>query len=138
MQCFNITFGQSTLNIQTIRKKNLCRSTVAQTFQSKLIFPSEKTNSCQQLTYSANSEAGRLVSLLLSGHKSMGSQPTSLCLMNNSRQSQSFIDDVSIDSWQCRLEIDKVKSKKTKNEPIASHSTIQSEPIASRSTNQIK
>jgi hypothetical protein len=61
-----------------------------------------------------------------------------LCLMNNSRQSRSFIDDVSIDSWQCQIEIDKVKSKKTKNEPITSHSTIKSESIASRSTNQIK
>ena len=106
--------------------------------QSKLIFTSEKTKGCQQLTQSANSKGGRLASLLLSGHKSVGSQPTSLCLMNNSRQSRSFIDDVSIDLWQCQLEIDKVKSKKTKNEPIASHSTIQSEPIASRSANQIK
>jgi hypothetical protein len=32
MQCFFITFGQSTLNIQTITKKNLCRSTVVQTW----------------------------------------------------------------------------------------------------------
>ena len=101
--------------------------------QSKKIVTSEKTNGCQQLTHSA-----RLASLLLSGHKSVEIQPKSLCLMNNSWQSRSFIDDVSIDLWQCQIEIDRVKSKKTKSEPIASHSTIQSEPIASCSTNQIK
>jgi hypothetical protein len=106
--------------------------------QSKIIFTSEKTNGCQQLNHSANSVGGRLASLLLSGHNSMGIQPTSLCLMNNSRQSRSFIDNVLIDSWQCQIEINKVKSKKTKSEPIASHSTIQSEPVASCSTNQIK
>jgi hypothetical protein len=106
--------------------------------QSKLIFTSEKTNGHQQLTHSANSEGDRLVSLLPSGHKSVGIQPMSLCLMNNSRQSQSFVDDVSIDSGQCQMEIYKVKSKKTKSEPIKSHSTIQSEPIASCSPNQIK
>jgi hypothetical protein len=106
--------------------------------QSKLIFTSEKTNDHQQLTHSANSEGGRLASLLLSGHKSVGIQPTSLCLMNNSQQSQSFVDDVSIDLWQCQMEINKVKPKKTKSEPITSHSTIQSEPIASCSPNQIK
>jgi hypothetical protein len=106
--------------------------------QSKLIFTSEKINGHQQLTHSANSEGGRLASLLLSGHKSVGIQPTSLYLTNNSWQSQLFVDDVSIDSWQCQMEIDKVKSKETKSEPISSHSTIQSEPIASHSPNQIK
>jgi hypothetical protein len=106
--------------------------------QSKLIFTSEKTNGHQQLTHSTNFEGGRLVSLLLSGHKFVGIQPTSLCLMNNSRQSRLFVDNVPIDLWQCRMEINKVKSKKTKSEPIASHSTIQSEPIVSCSPNQIK
>jgi hypothetical protein len=90
-------------------------------FQSKLIFTSEKTNGCQQLTQSANSEGGRLASLLLSGHKSVWIQPTSLCLTNNLWQSRSFIDNVLIDLWQSQMEIDKVKSKMTKSEPIAPH-----------------
>ncbi len=107
-------------------------------FQSKLIFTSEMTNGCQQITHSANSEGGRLASLLLSGHKSVGIQPMSLYLTNNLRQSQLFVGNVSIDSWQCQMEINKVKSKKTKSEPNASHSIIQSEPIASCSPNQIK
>jgi len=81
--------------------------------QSNIIFTSEKTNSCQQSTHSANSEGGRLALLLLSGRKSVGIQPTSLHLKNKSRQSPSFVDDVSIDSWQCQMEIDTVKSKKT-------------------------
>jgi hypothetical protein len=55
--------------------------------QSKLIFTSEKTNSHQQITHSANSEGGRLASLYLSDHKSVGIQPTSLYLTNNLRQS---------------------------------------------------
>jgi hypothetical protein len=45
--------------------------------QSNIIFTSEKTNGCQQLTHSAKSEGGRLASLLLSGHKSVGIQPMS-------------------------------------------------------------
>jgi hypothetical protein len=106
--------------------------------QSNFIFTSEKTNGCQQLTHSANSEGGRLASSLLSGRKSVGIQPTSLHLTNKSRQSPSFFDDVSIDSWQCQMEIDTVKSKITESEPIASRSTIQMEPNISHSTNQIK
>ena len=69
--------------------------------QSKIIFTSEKTNGCQQLTHSANSEGGRLASLLLSGHKSVGIQPTSSHSTNNLWQCQLFVDNVSIDSWQC-------------------------------------
>jgi hypothetical protein len=105
--------------------------------QSKLIFTSEKTNGCQQLTHSANSEGGRLVSLLLSGRKSVGIQPTSLHLTKKSRQSPMFVDDVSIDSWQCQMEIDTVKSKITGPSHL-SCSTIQREPNISHSTNQIK
>ena len=56
------------------------RSTSSETIEphSKPIFTSEKTNGCQQLTHSANSEGGRLASLLLTGHKSVGIKPTSL------------------------------------------------------------
>jgi hypothetical protein len=105
--------------------------------QSNFIFTSEKTNGCQQLTHSANSEGGRLVSLLLSGRKSVGIQPTSLHLTKKSRQSPMFVDDVSIDSWQCQMEIDTVKSKITGPSHL-SCSTIQREPNISHSTNQIK
>jgi len=68
--------------------------------QSKLIFTSEKTNGCQQLTHSANSEGGRLASLLLSVHKSVGFQPTSLKTAQRAIGSKckSFQDNVSIDS----------------------------------------
>ena len=112
MQCFFITFGQSTLNIQTITKKNLCRSTVAQTWVfNQIIFTSEKTHGCQQLT-----------------HSNICEDPTIW------QTTCGKADRL----WQCQLEINKVKSKKTKSEPIATHSTIQSEPIAYRSTNQIK
>ncbi len=79
-----------------------------------------------------------MASLLLSGCKSVRIQPTSLHLTNKSRQSPSFIDDVSIDSWQCQMEIDTVKSKITESGPITSCSTIQREPNISHSTNQIK
>ena len=106
--------------------------------QSKLIFTSEKTNHRQPLTHAANSERDALASLLLPVHKSVGIQPLSLHLTNKSRRCQSFVDNVLIDSWQCQMETDKVKSKKMESEPIASHSTIQSEPIASHSTNQNK
>jgi hypothetical protein len=92
--------------------------------QSKLIFTSEKTNRCQQLTHAANPERNALASLLLPVHKSVGIQSTSLHLTNKLRQSQSFIDNVSIDLWQCQMEIDIVKSNKTESEPITSHSTI--------------
>jgi hypothetical protein len=68
-----------------------------------LCHTSEKTNGCQQLPHSVNSERGRLASLLLSGHKSVGIQPLSLCLTNNLQQSRSFIDDVLIDWWQCQI-----------------------------------
>jgi hypothetical protein len=68
-----------------------------------LCHTSEKTNGRQQLPHSENSEGGRLGSLLLSGHKSVGIQPTSLCLTNNLRQSRSFVDNVLIDWWQCRI-----------------------------------
>jgi hypothetical protein len=105
--------------------------------QSKLIFTSEKTNHHQQLTHAANSEREALVLLLLPVHKSVGIQPTTLHLMNKSRQNRSFVDNVSIDSWQCQMEINKVKSKKTESELIASHSTIQRKPNIPHSTNQI-
>ena len=79
--------------------------------QSKLSFASEKTNDRQQWTHTANSEGVTLALLPVPGHKFVGVQPTSLCLTNNSRQSRSFVGDVSIDSWQCQIEISKVKSK---------------------------
>jgi len=90
--------------------------------QSKLIFTSEKTTGCQQLTLSANSEGGRLASLLLSGHKSVGIQPTSLKTAQRAIGSKckSFQDNVSIDSWKCRMEINRVKSMKTAQRAIGS------------------
>ncbi len=88
--------------------------------QSILIFTSEKTNGRQQSTHSANSDRGRLASLLLSGHKSVGIKPRSLYLKNNSRLSRSFIDDVLIDLWQCQMEINKVKSMKTAQSVVGS------------------
>jgi hypothetical protein len=128
MQCFFITFGQRTLNTITKYKeeplqKHCCTDSG---IQSKLIFTSEKTNCRQKLTHAANSERDALASLLLPIHKSVG------------MQIQSFVDDASIDSWKCQMEIDKVKSKKTESEPITSHSTTQREPNISCSTNQIK
>jgi hypothetical protein len=78
------------------------------------------------------------VSLLLPVHKSVGIQPTSLHLTNKSQQNRSFVEAVSIDSWQFQMEINKVRSKKMESEPIASCSTIQREPNISCSTNQIK
>jgi hypothetical protein len=89
-------------------------------YSIKTIFTSEKTNGCQQLIHSANSEGGRLALLLLSGHKSVGIQPTSLYLTNNLRQSQSFVNNVLIDLWQCRMEINEVKSMKTVQNAIGS------------------
>ena len=68
-----------------------------------LCYTSEKTNGRQKLPHPENSEGGRLAPLFLSGLKSAGIQPTSLCLTNNLRQSQSFVDDVLIDWWQCRI-----------------------------------
>jgi hypothetical protein len=88
--------------------------------QSKLIFTCEKTNGHQQLTHSENSGGGRLALLLLSGHKSVWIQLTSLYLTNYLRQSQSFVDDISIDLWQCQMEINKVKSMKTAQSAIGS------------------
>jgi hypothetical protein len=81
--------------------------------QSKLIFTSEKTNSCQQLTHAEESEGVTLVSLPIPGHKFEGIQLTSSHSMNNLQQCRSFFDNVSIDSWQCQMEIIEVKSKKT-------------------------
>jgi len=128
MQCFFITFGQRTLN--TITKYNeepLHKHCFTDSgIQSKLIFTSEKTNHRQQLTHAANSERDLLASLLLPVNKSVW------------MQIRSFVDDASIDLWKCQMEIDKVKSKKTESEPIASHSTTQREPNISCSTNQIK
>ena len=92
---------------ETIETNSTSSETIGSS--SKPIFTSEKTNGCQQLTHSANFEGGRLASLLLTGHKSVGIQPTSLHLTNKSRQSPSFVDDVSIDSWQCQMEINTVK-----------------------------
>jgi hypothetical protein len=40
---------------------------------------------------------------------------TAQCTMNNSRQSRSFIDDVSIDSWQCPMKIDEVNFQQVGN-----------------------
>jgi len=100
------------------------RSTSSETIEphSKPIFTSEKTNGCQQLTHSANSEGGRLASLLLSGHKSVGIQPTSLKTAQRAIGSKckGFQDNVSIILWQCRMEIDKVKSMKTAQRAISS------------------
>ena len=100
------------------------RSTSSETIEphSKPIFTSEKTNGCQQLTHSANSEGGRLASLLLSGHKSVGIQPTSLKTAQRAIGSKckGFQDNVLIILWQCRMEIDKVKSMKTAQRAISS------------------
>jgi hypothetical protein len=43
------------------------------------------------------------------------SKKTAQCTMNSSRQSQLFIDDVSIDSWQCPREIDEVNFQQVGN-----------------------
>jgi len=55
--------------------------------QSKFIFTNEKTNGRQQLTHASYSEEDTLASILLPVHKSVGIQPTSLHLMNNSWES---------------------------------------------------
>ena len=43
------------------------------------------------------------------------SNKTAHCTMNNLRQSRSFIVDVSIDSWQCRMEIDELNFQRVGN-----------------------
>jgi len=43
------------------------------------------------------------------------SKKTAQCTMNNSRKSRSFIDDVSIDSWQCPMKIDEVNFQEVGN-----------------------
>ena len=43
------------------------------------------------------------------------SKKAAQCTMNNSRQSRSFIGDVSIDSWQCPREIDEVNFQQVRN-----------------------
>jgi hypothetical protein len=43
------------------------------------------------------------------------SKNTTQCTMNNSRQSRSFIDDVSIDSWRCPMKIDEVNFQQVGN-----------------------
>jgi len=43
------------------------------------------------------------------------SKKTTQCTMNNLRQSRSFIDDVSIDSWQCPMKIDEVNFQQVGN-----------------------
>jgi len=64
-------------------------------------------NVSQQLVPAANSEGAKVAS------KTAHQLPTSSHSTNNLWQYQSFVDNVSIDSWQCRMEIDKVKSMKT-------------------------
>jgi hypothetical protein len=103
--------------IQPLLQKHCC---IDSGIQSKLIFTSEKTNGCQQLTHLANSEGGRFALLLLSGCKSVGIKPTSLYLTNDLQQSRSFVDNLLIDSWLCRMEIKKVKSMKTAQSAIGS------------------
>ena len=64
-------------------------------------------NVSRQLVPAANSEGAQVAS------KTAHQLPTSSHSMNNLWQCQSFVDNVSIDSWQCQMEINKVKSMKT-------------------------
>jgi len=61
----------------------------------------------QQLVPTANSEGAKVAS------KTAHQLQTSSHSMNKLLQCQSFVDNVPIDSWQCQMEIDKVKSMKT-------------------------
>ena len=71
-------------------------------------------NVSQQLVPAAYSEGAEVAS------KTAHQLPTSSHSTNNLWQCQSFVDNVSIDSWQCRMEIDKVKSMKTAQRAIGS------------------
>jgi hypothetical protein len=57
--------------------------------------------------YDKSSSKFQLVVASVANECSKGSsKKTTQCTMNNSWQSRSFIDDVSIDSWQCPMKID--------------------------------
>jgi hypothetical protein len=59
--------------------------------------------------YDKSSSKFQLVVASVANECSKGSsKKTTQCTMNNSWQSRSFIDDVSIDSWQCPMKIDEV------------------------------
>ncbi len=59
--------------------------------------------------YDKSSSKFQLVVASIANECSKGSsKKTTQCTMKNSWQSQSFIDDVSIDSWQCPMKIDEV------------------------------
>jgi hypothetical protein len=71
-------------------------------------------NVSQQLIPAANSEGVKVAS------KTAHQLPTSSHSTNNLWQCQSFVDNVLIDSWQCLMKIDKVKSMKTAQRAIGS------------------
>jgi hypothetical protein len=66
--------------------------------------------------YDKSSSKFQLVVASVANECSKGSsKKTTQCTMNNSWQSRSFIDDVSIDSWQCPMKIDKVNFQQVEN-----------------------
>jgi hypothetical protein len=71
-------------------------------------------NVSQQLVPAANSEGSKVAS------KTAHQLPTSSFSMNNLWQCQLFVDNVLIDSWQCQMEINKVKSMKIAQRTIGS------------------
>ncbi len=66
--------------------------------------------------YDKSSSKFQLVVASVANECSKGSsKKTTQCTMNNSRQSRSFIDDVSIDLWQCPMKIDEVNFQQVGN-----------------------
>jgi hypothetical protein len=109
------------------------------TFQ--LVLASVSNNNALSYNDKCSSKFQLVVASVANECSKGSSKKTAQCTMNNSRQSRSFIDDASIDSWQCPMKIDEVNFQQVGNsastELVGSCHDKKSEQVGNSASTQL-
>jgi hypothetical protein len=97
----------------TTSYSHIIRDKSTPTFQLVVAFDSN--NNALSFNDKSSSKFHLVVASVANECSKGSSKKTAQWTMNNSRQSRSFIDDVSFDSWQCPREIDEVNFQQVGN-----------------------